>query len=204
MILPPMLDTLNENICELIFSQAIEKKYNTGDLIVLKDAPFHRTALLTKGVLKAHLDEDDNNSLLYYISPSENPFICPLVITQTSISPISITAIEDCSLLWINNDKLEEWEKEYSFLRNSKIKSTLYNISKITSRISNRTTLTLEDRLYNYLYEKHHIYSTKKLQISRTEISLDLKVPLPSISRALKKLEYRKKLINRTRSIQLV
>lgn len=191
-------------ILELVRSYGFEKKYLPGDPIILKDTPIHSTGILTEGLLKAHLDEEDNSSLLYHICTNCNPVLCLLDISNINAAPISITAIEDSKVLWIPNERIDIVEKEYTGFKRLKIKTTSVNINKITRTISNRLLLSLEERLLYYLEEKHRIYDTKTLSTPKSEIAIDLKSPLPSISRALKQLENRKRLIVRARSIQLL
>ncbi|CAM1355661.1 MULTISPECIES: Crp/Fnr family transcriptional regulator [Tenacibaculum] len=203
MILESLINC-KKSIARLIESQAIQKKYVSGDPILLKDVPIDSTAIVIKGVLKAHLDQENNSLLLYHIYPQKNPFIALMNMTKTFAAPISITAIEDSTLLWIPNELIAQWQTECLSFKKSIINSSEYNISTMFSRIKNLLTHSLENRLFYYLENKSEIYKEKDIRISRSEISLDLKVPLSSISRAIKRLEDQHRVIGKPRSIQLV
>lgn len=203
MILESLINC-KKSIARLIESQAIQKKYVSGDPILLKDVPINSTAIVVKGVLKAHLDQENNSLLLYHIYPEKNPFIALMNMTKTFAAPISITAIEDSTLLWIPNELIAQWQTECLSFKKSIINSSEYNISTMFSRIKNLLTHSLENRLFYYLENKSEIYKEKDIRISRSEISLDLKVPLSSISRAIKRLEEQHRVIGKPRSIQLV
>ncbi|CAL2103531.1 Crp/Fnr family transcriptional regulator [Tenacibaculum sp. 190130A14a] len=203
MILESLINC-NESTTRLIQSYAIKKKYISGDPILLKDVPLNHSAIIIKGVLKAHLDQDDSSLLLYHISPENNPIIALMNMTEAQASPISITAIEDSILLWFPNDKIAEWQSTYLSFKKAIINSSEYNISTMVYRLKNLLTHSLENRLFYYLKNKSNIYQKKEIHISRAEISSDLKTPQASISRAIKRLENQHKIIGKPRSIQLV
>ncbi|WP_420551460.1 Crp/Fnr family transcriptional regulator [Tenacibaculum aiptasiae] len=203
MILKSLINC-KESTVRLIQSTAIKKKYITGDPILLKDVPINHSAIIIKGVLKAHLDQDDSSLLLYHISPKNNPLIVLMNMTENQASPISITAIEDSTLLWVPNDKVSEWENNCLSFKKAIINSSEHNISTMVYRLQNLLTHSLENRLFYYLKNKSNIYEQKDIRISRAEISSDLKTPKASISRAIKRLENQHKIIGKPRSIQLV
>ena len=203
MILKSLINC-KESTVRLIQSTAIKKKYITGDPILLKDVPINHSAIIIKGVLKAHLDQDDSSFLLYHISPTNNPLIVLMNMTENQASPISITAIEDSTLLWVPNDKVAEWESNCLSFKKAIINSSEHNISTMVYRLQNLLTHSLENRLFYYLKNKSNIYEQKDIRISRAEISSDLKTPKASISRAIKRLENQHKIIGKPRSIQLV
>ncbi|WP_272150086.1 Crp/Fnr family transcriptional regulator [Tenacibaculum aiptasiae] len=203
MILKSLINC-KESTVRLIQSTAIKKKYITGDPILLKDVPIDHSAIIIKGVLKAHLDQDDSSLLLYHISPKNNPLIVLMNMTENQASPISITAIEDSTLLWIPNDKVSEWQSSCLSFKKAIINSSEHNISTMVYRLQNLLTHSLENRLFYYLKNKSNIYEEKDIRISRAEISSDLKTPKASISRAIKRLENQHKIIGKPRSIQLV
>ncbi|WP_299161277.1 Crp/Fnr family transcriptional regulator [uncultured Tenacibaculum sp.] len=203
MILESLINC-KESTARLIRSNAIKKKYTIGDPILLKDVPINHSAIIIKGVLKAHLDQDNSSLLLYHISPKKNPLIALMNMTENQASPISITAIENSTLLWVPNDKISEWQSCCLSFKKAIINSSEHNISTMVYRLQNLLTDSLENRLFYYLKNKSNIYEQKDIRISRSEISSDLKTPQSSISRAIKRLENQHKIIGKPRSIQLV
>ncbi|PKH52336.1 hypothetical protein CXF68_17265 [Tenacibaculum sp. Bg11-29] len=195
---------VNESTAKLIRSYAVQKKYLVGDPILLKDVPINTTAIIIDGVLKAHLDQDNSSLLLYHISPNNNPVIALMNMTESHAAPISITAIENSTLLWIPNNKIAEWQGLSLSFKKIIINSSEYNINTMLNRLKNLLTHSLENRLFYYLKNKSTIYQQEDIHISRAEISSDLKTPLASISRAIRRLENRHKIISKPRSIQLV
>ena len=189
---------------EFIQSNAIKKKYTSGAPVLLKDVPINSTAIIIEGVLKAHLDDDDNSLLLYHISPLNNPMIAIMNMTEVYTAPISITAVENSTLLWLPNNIIAEWQCKYLSLKKAIINSSEYNINAMVNNVKNLSVQSLENRLFDYLKDKSYLSKEKDIRISRTEISLDLKTPISSISRALKRLEHQHKIIGKPRSIQLV
>ncbi|CAL2088270.1 Crp/Fnr family transcriptional regulator [Tenacibaculum sp. 190524A02b] len=202
-----ILETLincKETTARLIKSNAITRKYKVGDPILLKDVPVNHTAIILKGVLKAHLDQENNSLLLYHITPNINPIIAVMDMTEVAAAPISVTAIEESVLLWIPDDKFGEAEINTIPIKKAVIQSSEHNLKQMLYNLKSLMTHTLENRLFDYLKNKASIYQQKDIHISRTEISLDLKVPLASISRAIKRLENQHKVIGKPRSILLV
>jgi len=195
---------VNESTAKLIQSYAVQKKYLVGDPILLKDVPINHSAIIIKGLLKAHLDQDDSSLLLYHISPKNNPVIALMNMTEIQAAPISITAIENSTLLWIPNKKIAEWQSLSLPFKKAIINSSEHNISTMLYRLKNLLTHSLENRLFYYLKNKSNIYQQEDIHISRAEISSDLKTPLASISRAIRRLESQHKIISKPRSIQLV
>lgn len=195
---------VNESTAKLIRSYAVQKKYLVGDPILLKDVPINTTAIIIDGMLKAHLDQDNSSLLLYHISPNNNPVIALMNMTESHAAPISITAIENSTLLWIPNNKIAEWQGLSLSFKKIIINSSEYNINTMLNRLKNLLTHSLENRLFYYLKNKSTVYQQEDIYISRAEISSDLKTPLASISRAIRRLENRHKIISKPRSIQLV
>ncbi|WP_028888795.1 Crp/Fnr family transcriptional regulator [Tenacibaculum ovolyticum] len=195
---------VNESTAKLIQPYAVQKKYLVGDPILLKHVPINTTAIIISGVLKAHLDQDDNSLLLYHISPKTNPVIALMNMTESYAAPISITAIENSTILWVPNNKIAECQALSLSFKKVIINSSEYNINIMLNRLKNLLTHSLENRLFYYLKNKSTVYLQKDIQISRAEISSDLKTPLASISRALRRLENQHKIISKPRSIQLL
>ncbi len=193
-----------EKLSTLIKSHAITKKYLPGDIILSKNMTLNKTAFIISGLLKVHLEQNYSSLLLYHISPKNNSILTLMNMTNDTSIPVSITAIEESTLLWVPDSKISEWDSQYLSLKKLIIYSCEYNIGQMISTTRNLMIHSLKERLYNYLRTKASIYNLQDLKISRTEIAIDLNTSKATISRAIKRLENENKIIGKPRSITLI
>ncbi|MDY8135751.1 Crp/Fnr family transcriptional regulator [Aquimarina sp. 2201CG5-10] len=203
MQLEPMLNIEND-LLSLITSNASQQKYAAGDIVVSQNMKIDQTAFLTKGLLKAHIEEADNSLMLYHIQMNNNP-VLNFIKTKYQFSvPVSVTAVEESTLLWVSNSKIIEWSEQYLSLKKTIVNSHEYNLRQMLLAVKNLAIHSLDDRLFDYLKTKASIYNDMNIKISRTEIASDLNTSKATISRVLKRLENENKVIGKPRSIALI
>ncbi len=195
---------LDPQLTELIKQHAIEKKYESGDMIISQGAYKDQTAFITNGLLKVFIEQENSSLLLYHLCNESNCIASFMNIFTNTPIEVSMQAIHDSTLLWVSNAKIIEWSEQFMCLKLALINSYQNNRYHLRNALKNLTINTLEDRLYEYLKTKSRHYKTSDLKIPHSEIAMDLNFSREAISRAVKRLEIIKKVIRKPRSIVLV
>ncbi len=197
-------EELDEKLISLILATATKKKHAIGEVIISEGMHNNMTGFILSGVLKVHLENNENSLLLYYISSDNNPVINLMnMVNQLPIS-FSITVIKETTVLWVPNDKILEWGNDFESLKNLMINSCKYNIECLMVKFSSLMKLSTEERVMKYLNEKAIMYNNKILILSHIEMASDLNVSRYTISRMLKKLSDKKKIIERSKNVIVV
>ncbi len=197
------LSSLSKNLTSQIYKYATPKSYHYGDTIVSKDFYKNRTGFIEKGTFKVNLGQENNTTLLYYLSEDQDVAISFMNIYTNTPIQIDITALQHSNLLWVPNANIVELSKSSPALKKAMINTYNKNNQYLLSTIKNLAINSLNNRLYDYLLTKAMYYKSKQLNINRAEMASDLNVSLESISRTIKNLERTKQIVRKSRTIIL-
>jgi|GEM_PF-3405836 len=186
---------------DLILSNASKKTFSKEEVIVSQGVYNNQTGIILSGLLKVHL-EGENSLILHHITPN-NPIVNLMNLASDIPVRFSITTIEESTLLWIPNSKILELGNRFRSLKMHMISSSERNIESLIIIYRDLILMKTEERLLNYLKVKAMIYKNKNLKIPRTEMALDLNLSTSTISRTIKLLDSKKKIIQKKNSIIL-
>ena len=194
------LSFFSNDLKQQINKYALPKKYHCGDAIVSSDFYKNRTGFIENGIFKVNFDQEDNSTLLYYLSDKHDVVISFMNVYTNTPMQIKVTALKCGNLLWVPNQVITELSKKFPILKNIVINSYIKNNQYLLLTIKNITT-SLSDRLHDYLLNRAVFHKDEELNLNRREIAFDLNVSLESISRSLGKLEQMKKITRKSKSI---
>jgi CRP/FNR family transcriptional regulator len=197
----PQVDT---ELLQFIADEAVEMDV-PADTTLLKTGNYVQSVpLVIKGLIRVSRNEEDKELLLYYIHPGEMCIMSFSACCNNSASLIEAVTLEETKILLIPSVKLREWINRFPsfnfFVYEMFNKRYLDLIETIDQLIFNH----LDERLFNYLNEKALLTGTKTLSITHQQIATDMGTAREVISRLLKKLERKNKIITGRNQVKVL
>jgi CRP/FNR family transcriptional regulator len=197
----PQVDT---ELLQFIADEAVEMDV-PADTTLLKTGNYVQSVpLVIKGLIRVSRNEEDKELLLYYIHPGEMCIMSFSACCNNSASLIEAVTLEETRILLIPSVKLREWINRFPsfnfFVYEMFNKRYLDLIETIDQLIFNH----LDERLFNYLNEKALLTGTKTLSITHQQIATDMGTAREVISRLLKKLERKNKIITGRNQVKVL
>jgi CRP/FNR family transcriptional regulator len=197
----PQVDT---ELLQFIADEAVEMDV-PADTTRLKTGNYVQSVpLVIKGLIRVSRNEEDKELLLYYIHPGEMCIMSFSACCNNSASLIEAVTLEETRILLIPSVKLREWINRFPsfnfFVYEMFNKRYLDLIETIDQLIFNH----LDERLFNYLNEKALLTGTKTLSITHQQIATDMGTAREVISRLLKKLERKNKIITGRNQVKVL
>ncbi len=193
-----------QELIDLIDQFGTIKTYAAGEPLVNDGCSEKDSLIILEGLIKLFIEHEDKKILLYHVEDNDMCILSYMDIFSNHPVQYSSVAVKDTKLLFIPNDKLIEWSKEYSELRTIIVSSYQKNYSSLLNTIKEFIGQSLENRLYSYLKLKSIHLKTSELKIPHNEIAMELNFSREAITRAIKKLEDDNKVIRRPRSIVML
>ena len=193
-----------QELIDLIGQYGSIKTYPAGTPLVNDSCSEKDSLFILEGVIKLFIEHQNKKILLYHIGDNDVCILSYMDIFSDHPVQYSSVAVKDTTLLFIPNDKLLEWSKDYSELRTIIVSSYQKNYSCLLNTIKEFIGQSLESRLYSYLKLKSIHAKSLELKIPHNEIAMELNFSREAITRAIKKLEDEQKVIRRPRSIVLL
>ena len=190
--------------------QELEKKskhvtLKAGDVLLNFGQTVHAIPLILSGTVKvSRMDEEGNELLLYYISPSES---CAMTFTccmEQFPSEIKAVAEDDVEFLAVPVSMMDEWLVKYPSWKSYVMKTIRQRFNEMLRTIDQIAFQKLDERLINYLKEKSKATGSALINLSHEQIAQELATSRVVISRLLKKLENEKKLVLYRNQIKLL
>lgn len=185
---PALLDELDK--------KASFTSVKAGNKIIAIGQIVRQVPIVLAGSIKIlRIDEEGNELLLYYLNPSES---CAMTFTccmQQFPSEIEAVAEEDTDLLFLPVSVMDEWIVKYPTWRSFVMKTIHFRFQELLKTVDQIAFQQLDERLIHYLKEKQKVGGSPLLNLSHEQIAAELATSRVVISRLLKKLENRKKLL---------
>ena len=202
---------MNENIRQKIpFSKklvdsfiqyGLVKTYKPGESIQLINNSHYEYSFLISGLIKLFIEHESKKTILYHLEG--NQAFIPTFINPFNNSPITCSsfAIKESIIITIPKIKILELSNTFTELKdfiNTSNKKHYFSLLNIIIQLIEQP---LEERLFSYLKLNSITFKTDEVKISRNEIASDLNFSRETVSRALKKLEEKNRIIRKPRSI---
>ena len=183
----------------------IIQQFKEGDLIMDYGKYIRMMPVILNGTIKVYrLDEEGNEILLYYLSSSESCSMAYSCCIEAKKSEVKAIAEEDVELIAIPHIKLDEWLCKYPSWKNYIMRSFNERFIELLKSIESIAFHKLDERLIEYLKEKQRISGSSVIKASHNLIADELATSRVVISRLLKQLENRKKIILYRNEIKLL
>ncbi|MBM3427527.1 MAG: Crp/Fnr family transcriptional regulator [Bacteroidetes bacterium] len=146
--------------------------------------------LIMSGNLKVLREDDDGKELLiYHVAQGQT---CAMAITccmGDARSNIRAVAEEDCTVIAIPTQVLDEWSSKYSSWKHFVFKSYQSRFEQLLQTIDSIAFKKLDDRLEKWLESKSKLTEDGIIHATHSEIANELHSSREVISRLLKKME---------------
>jgi len=198
------LHQLPSDFIEQLEQFGVVKNYE-ADTEILREGEYVKLLpLVLEGVVKVFTRHGDKELLLYYIESGESCIMSFNAGLKNSPSKVFAIAEENCILLLIPSDKVNQWIKTYPVL--SELFYNLYDqrYEALLDTINHLLYNKLDQRLYSYLVEKSKQKNNKVLNMRHREIAVELGTVREVISRVMKKLEHEGKILQLPNGIEVL
>lgn len=185
----------DQKLLQEILDKSSQKTIKSGEIIIDYGAYIKFVPLVVEGLIKIMRENEDGKEvLLYYLTPGNTcaaSFSCCMVRKRSEIKAI---CEEDTTLLAIPLESADKWMGQYSSWRNYIFEMYDQRLFAMIDTIDRLAFSNLDEKLWDYIYERANYSKDKVVHHSHFEIANDLNVSREAVSRMLKKLESQNKI----------
>jgi len=179
-------------LIELIEKEAVQRRFNAGDIIMRTGQYIKSTVLVLEGRIKIYRENQDGGEfLMYYLQPGQACAVSMICAIQSGTSEIMAMAEEDAEVLMIPvhlmDDMMNQYKSWYQFV----IQTYRGRFDELLSVVDNIAFRNMDERLEFYIKRYVEKSGKKQMEISHQQIADDLNSSREVISRLLKKMEQR-------------
>ncbi len=156
------------------------------------DVSREETYFLLSGTIKITLRNKGKELFLCYLNQNHLSITNGFTLFNNSNTTLIVQVIEDVSLLKVSNKLILEWSKQFKELQEHIIYSNSILFHQLSESLINYTSLTTDERIYDYLKKEASLLKTNEFKISLHQISQDLNIRRETASKLLKKLTLKK------------
>lgn len=184
-----------------IIDVGVYREFPPGQILMDIGQKMDKIPLLIDGALKiVREDENGDEILLYFLERGDTCAVSFGAGIAKSRSKIRAVTEKDASIIFLPQEKLDEWLVKYSSWRNFVLESYQLRMGEMVDTIDTLAFMQMDQRVMKYLRDKAQILRTEEINTTHKEIAEDLNTSRVVISRVLKGLEKQEKLkIHRNR-----
>ena len=159
---------------------------------------------LLSGSMKLIIKQGNKEMFLYHLTTPEISIINGYIPLTINDLDYALICTENSVFMTISSANIIEWSATYEKLRDHIIFSTHFNFNNLSNSLLDYISKPSDKRIFDYLVLKSTLLKTNNIEISLKEISMDLNLSRETVSRLLKKLEIKKKIIKKDKSILIL
>ncbi len=195
----------NQELLENIEKHGIHKEVKAGDVIMEYGQFIKSVPLILNGCIKVMRQDDEGKELfLYYLYPGETCAMSLTCCMANQKSEIRAVAEEDSEFITIPIQYLDLWMHDYTDWKNLVMQTYGNRFRDLLNTIDNIAFRNMDERLEEYLFSKTQALQTQMLNTTHQEIATELGTSREVISRLLKQLEKKGKIILGRNKIEVV
>ena len=180
-----------EALISEICKNSVFRTFKEDELIMDIGDKMIQIPLVVSGSVKIMREDDKGGELLlYYLEVGDTCAVSMTCCTKPGKSIIKAITETAAEILFIPNEKMEEWIVKYPSWRSYVLDSYSVRFNELFDAIDNLAFNNMEERLYKYLRDKVMVTKASRLNITHFEIATDLNSSRVVISRLMKKLEH--------------
>lgn len=166
------------------------KRIRENELLLDIGDNFNRIPLMLTGAIKISRETINGDEIvLYFLERGDTCTISFGSGLTSSKSKVRGVAEKPSEVIFIPNEKLEEWMVKYASWRAFVIESYNIRLSEMLESIDTLAFMKMDQRLYKYITDKVKIMRSPTLSTTHQEIAIDLNTSRVVVSRLLKQLE---------------
>jgi CRP/FNR family transcriptional regulator len=195
---------LNSELVSEMVSSSVTKEI-PGDSLILRAGQYVKVIpIVMEGLIKVFSRHEDKDLLLYYIRPHESCIMSFAASLKNEPSRVFAITEEDTSAILLPVDKVEGWIRQFPDFNSLFFQQYNLRYSELLDTINHLLFNKMDQRLYDYLKEKHQLTNRNPLKLSHRQIANDLGTAREVISRVMKKLEGEGKVKQHSSSIEIL
>ena len=203
-------EKLNDYFSEIFEKELIDEIVNLGiyrtikkgsTLIDIGDAMTHIPLILSGAIKITREDKNGDEIALYFLEKGDTCAISFINCINRSKSMFRGVAEKLTESIFVPVEKIEPWLIKYESWRHFIIDSYHMRLIEMVESIDSLAFMKLDTRLLKYLTDKVKIMQNNTLIITHQEIADDIHTSRVVVSRLLKQLENKGKLIIRRNRI---
>lgn len=199
------LPFLSEKLKTEIQNQAQIARFEPGETIMDIGLPIKFMPILMSGLVKILREDKEGRELfLYYLETHQTCAVSLNCSAQSTPSQIRAVAEEKTEILLIPIDKVNPWIMEFEEWSAFIFQSYHQRFNELIACLDSIAFEKLDERLWNYLLAKKEKMQTGVMAYSHQEIANDLHSSREVISRLLKQLEKKGKVILSRNRIEIL
>lgn len=190
------------SLIEELADKATERNYLAGETIVKKGQYFRSALLIGDGLVKIYReDEEGNEFFIYYLEPGQACALSMVCGSRQETSEIMAVAIRDTRILTIPFELTEEWMMKYKSWNNFVLSNYRTRFEELLITLDHVAFRNMDERLEFYL-KREVDKNGRRLFITHQTIADDLNSSREVISRLLKTMEAKKRIVLHRSSIE--
>jgi CRP/FNR family transcriptional regulator, anaerobic regulatory protein len=180
----------NEELINEICYTGHLKAFHTDEMIINIGDKIEYFPLVVSGSIKILTEDAEGKELLlYYLEMGDTCAVTLNMASHSSKSKIRAVAEDSCELLFLPNDKVDEWMVKYKDWRYFIMETYNYRMNEMLEAIDNLAFHNMEERLLKYLRDKAMVTGSTEISGTHYLIANELHSSRVVISRMLAKLE---------------
>jgi CRP/FNR family transcriptional regulator len=195
----------SEDFKSLLISKGKIEKLKAGDTLISIGDTSKKIPLIVKGSIKVMREDQEGNELfLYYLNEGQTCAMslnCAMINTHSEIHAI---AEDDAVVISLAADIAGEWFSTNAEWQRLILETYQMRFKEMLSTIDGIAFLQLDERVLKYLQQKRALNEGKELTLTHQQIAADLNSSREVISRVLKILEKKEKLVLGRNKIKLL
>lgn len=194
-----------KELIQEIFQFGDIKHFAAGDVIMDYQNFVRMMPIILNGTIKVlRKDENGKEILLYYISDNESCSMAYGCCMTAKKSEVKAVAEDDGKMIAIPFVKLNDWLCKYDSWRSYIFNSFNERFIELLNSIDAMAFTNLDQRVKQYLLEKHSRFNSSIIKVSHNKIAEELATTRVVVSRILKQFENDKKVILYRNEIKLL
>ncbi|WP_369047659.1 Crp/Fnr family transcriptional regulator [Tenacibaculum sp. UWU-22] len=185
-----------EKLLEEIAAVATVKEIKTNDVIINIGSYITTIPLLLNGAIKILREDSQGDDLvLYYIEKGDTCAMTLSCCMSETKSKIKAVAETDAKLLMIPKQKMSEWLSKYKSWQEFILHSYHSRLEEFIEAIDTIAFLNMDKRLLKYIKDKALVNNNDTINVTHQQIANDLHTSRVVVSRLLKALEKKQKIM---------
>jgi CRP/FNR family transcriptional regulator len=190
---------------EKIISTAVLKHFESGEIMIKTGQNIRSTALITSGLLKVYREDNEGNEFfMYYLQPGQACAVSMVCAAGRETSQVMVKAVTASDIIMIPLEYMEKWMSEFKTWYQFVVETYRARFEELLITIDHIAFRNMDERLEFYLKKHQQTLNHNIIPLTHQEIANELNSSREVISRLMKKLVERGKIIMHRNAIEII